>query len=85
MWCQMFADVFGKPVEVTEVQEMGCLGAAMCAGIGAGLFSDTTDAISKCVRVKKSHMPNEVRHQLYEKAFQKWQKYYKIANTEIYV
>jgi len=84
MWCQMFADVFGKLVEVTEVQEMGCLGAAMCAGIGAGVFSDLTDAIGKCVRVKKVYSPNATRQSLYEAAFQKWQKAYTIANAEIY-
>lgn len=84
MWCQMFADVFGKPVEVTEVQEMGCLGAAMCAGIGAGLFANPTDAIAKCVRVKKSYVPNMQRYAAYGQAFSRWQKAYMIATNEIY-
>jgi len=84
MWCQMFADVFGKPVEVTEVQEMGCLGAAMCAGIGAGVFSDPHDAVAKCVRVKKSYTPNAHRHQSYDEAFERWRRAYTLVNTEIY-
>lgn len=84
MWCQMFADVFGKPVEVTEVQEMGCLGAAMCAGIGAGLFKNPRDAVARCVRVKKSYEPNLARKPLYDNAFVRWQKCYSVSNEQIY-
>ena len=84
MWCQMFADVLGKPVEVTEVQEMGCLGAAMCAGIGAGIYSNPRNAIEKCVRVKKTYSPVAYRKAAYDKAFERWQRIYTIANEEIY-
>lgn len=85
MWCQMFADVFQKPVEVTEVQEMGCLGAAMCAGIGAGIYKDPSDAIEKCVRLKRTYAPNAARVDAYEAAFRRWQSAYTIANESIYV
>jgi len=84
LWCQMFADVLGKPVEVTEVQEMGCLGAAMCAGIGAGIYKDPRDAVSKCVRVKKIYSPNLTRHTLYNQLYEKWLKVYGIVNNDIY-
>ena len=84
MWCQMFADVLEKPVEVTEVQEMGCLGAAMCAAIGAGIFKDPVEAIEKCVRVKRVYVPNEHLRDEYEKAFLKWQNAYGACNDYIY-
>ena len=45
MWCQMFADILERPVELTKVSELGALGAAMCAGIGAGLYKDCEDAV----------------------------------------
>lgn len=85
MWCQMFADVFQKPVEVTEVQEMGCLGAAMCAGIGAGLFKNPTDAIVKCVRLKRAYVPNAALADQYNESFNRWQRAYSVANAQIYV
>lgn len=84
MWCQMFADILQRPVELTEVSELGALGAAMCAGIGAGLFKDCNDAVSKCVKIKKTYKPNENKISDYENAFRRWQKYYKIANEQIY-
>ena len=84
MWCQMFADVLGKPVEVTEVQEMGCLGAAMCAGIGSGIYLDLCDAIEKCVRVKKTYSPVGYRKAAYDDAFARWRRIFTIANEQIY-
>ncbi|MHC1785553.1 MAG: FGGY-family carbohydrate kinase [Christensenellales bacterium] len=59
MWSQMFADILEKPVELTEVAELGALGAAMCAGIGAGVFSCPSEAVDKCVKVAKVYQPNE--------------------------
>lgn len=85
MWCQMFADILQRPVELTEVSELGSLGAAMCAGIGAGLFENSNDAVKKCVHISKTYMPNEKVSKEYEEAFKRWNKYYSIANSEVYV
>ena len=64
---------------------MGCLGAAMCAGIGAGLFRDSRDAISKCVRLKKIYTPDPKRSSLYAESFARWNAVYSAANRSIYV
>ena len=44
-WCQMKSDISGKPLEVTEVTESTACGAAMLAGIGAGVFSGVGEAV----------------------------------------
>lgn len=85
MWCQMFADILEKPVELTEATELGALGAAMCAGIGAGLFKDCSDAVAKCVKVTKVYKPNENKILDYEKAFNIWERCYNKSNEEIYI
>lgn len=85
MWCQMFADVLNRPVELTDVAEAGALGAAMCAGIGAGLFADCADAVKKCVRVSKAYLPDADRAACYERAFEAWRRCYAVCNSEIYV
>ena len=85
MWCQMFADILDKPVELTEVSELGALGAAMCAGIGAGLFADCKDAVKKCVKITKVYKPDARKREEYQKAFDRWERYYNICNDEIYV
>lgn len=43
-WAQMFADVCGVTVDVSGVGESGALGAALLAGVGAGLYPDLTTA-----------------------------------------
>lgn len=85
MWCQMFADIFGRPIELTEEKELGCLGAAMCAGIGAGLYKDCNDAVEKCVKIEKIFNPNEELSKLYNEIFEEWKKIYKITNEKIYI
>lgn len=42
--CQHLADVLGVPVERPRVIETTALGAAMLAGVGAGLFADLAEA-----------------------------------------
>lgn len=42
--CQHLADVLGIPVERPRVIETTALGAAMLAGVGAGLFADLAEA-----------------------------------------
>lgn len=85
MWCQMFADILDKPVELTEVSELGCLGAAMCAGIGAGLFENSADAVAKCVHVNKTFEPNAQVVGEYEEAFKRWERCYTISNEQVYI
>ena len=85
MWCQMFADIFERPVEVTKVKELGSLGAAMCAGIGAGVFKDCRDAVDKCVHVEKTYLPDSSKSQKYRQSFNQWSEYYRLANSQIYL
>jgi xylulokinase len=43
-WMQNKADVIGREIEVSEVEDASPLGAAMLAGIGVGLYRDEKDA-----------------------------------------
>lgn len=43
-WAQMFADVCGVTVDVSEVGESGALGAALLAGVGVCLYPDLATA-----------------------------------------
>lgn len=85
MWCQMFADILKKPVELTEVTEMGSLGAAMFAGIGSGLFTDMEDAVDSCVHIAKTFVPNPERSASYDRAFDLWNEAYDILNNSYYI
>lgn len=72
----MFADILDKPIDLTEVPELGSLGAAMCAGIGSGIFIDTNDTIDKCVKIKQTYSPNKQKVKDYQKAYERWEQAY---------
>jgi xylulokinase len=46
LWRQIQADVFGKPVHRTSVDEGPAYGAALLAGVTAGQFKSVSDAVS---------------------------------------
>jgi len=40
VWCQILADIAGIPLRIPENPDLGCVGAAILAGTGCGLFPD---------------------------------------------
>jgi L-xylulokinase len=58
LWSQIFADALGAEVTVTDADEAGALGAALCAGVGAGVYGSLDDGVSSAVRVTASFEPD---------------------------
>ncbi|MBW1688886.1 MAG: SCP2 sterol-binding domain-containing protein, partial [Deltaproteobacteria bacterium] len=69
---QIASDVFGRPVEVTAVTEASALGAAICAGAGAGLFGDLEEGAAAIVRVAREHEPHAERSAFYADFYDNW-------------
>lgn len=46
-WMQLKADLLGIPVQVAQVPEPGTLGAAMLAGVGAGIYGSVGEAAAQ--------------------------------------
>jgi xylulokinase len=57
LWLRILASVLGLPLETTESEEGSALGAALLAGIRAGVFSDADDAVARCVRPRRRIEP----------------------------
>lgn len=43
LWCQLVADISGVPVRLPAVADMACVGAAILAGVGCGLYANTAE------------------------------------------
>lgn len=56
-WSQMFADATGRRVQVAAGSEFGARGAAMVAGVGAGIYSNIEEA-AQIAQVARTHEPN---------------------------
>lgn len=76
LWNRIKADVTGKPVSVLDVSETGCLGAALLAAIGVGLFHDVESASKAMVRVKETLEPDESKFEFYSKLFKIYTELY---------
>ncbi|NBZ89398.1 carbohydrate kinase [Rhodobacteraceae bacterium CYK-10] len=61
LWSQMFADGLRLPVELTEGNELGIKGAALCSAVALGLAPDMKTAIARMVRQGPSRTPDPRR------------------------
>jgi L-xylulokinase len=58
VWSQMFADALNMKVVITESEEPGTLGTAMCAGVASGVYSSLDQAVERTVRIKHTYLPD---------------------------
>ncbi|MFM9080986.1 MAG: FGGY-family carbohydrate kinase [Opitutaceae bacterium] len=68
-WCQLFADTLGLPVEVPAGDEIGALGAALCAGVGVGVWPNLRAAQKATVRVARAFKPDSARAAEFSSAY----------------
>jgi len=68
-FAQMFANVLGMPVTVTETDEAAAWGAALCAGKGAGVFADVYSDPRDLDAICRTYTPDAQRSVQYEKRF----------------
>lgn len=64
-WAQMMADTLRIPLEVLNIKEHGARGAAICAGICAGLWRDFTDAATRLEDEVIVYTPDRARAPAY--------------------
>ena len=57
LWRQIQADVYGREVEVLEAEEGAAYGAAILAGVGAGVWSSVDAACQEIVKVAQRVNP----------------------------
>ncbi|NTV62477.1 MAG: xylulokinase [Oscillochloris sp.] len=51
LWRQLQADIYATPLATLAAEEGPAYGAALLAGVGAGLFADVGEAVARCVSV----------------------------------
>lgn len=67
-WRQIVADVLGVQVLLPAVTDAS-FGAALVAGVGAGVFASESDAAAACTRIVGRAEPDEARHAWYGELF----------------
>ncbi len=69
VWTQIFADVCQRPVEAVAAEEVGALGAAICAAVAAGVYESLDEAAIWMTKVARRHDPNPTLAAVYEERF----------------
>ncbi len=67
---QMFADVLGIPVTVTETDEAAAWGAALCAGAGIGFYADPQSDPRDVDKIARTYHPDTERSAEYRIRYQ---------------
>jgi xylulokinase len=69
LWSQIKADIYQKPVMTFSNTEGGLLGAAILAGVGAGVYPDETSGARCCLRVARTFSPDPALAERYHALF----------------
>jgi xylulokinase len=73
LWLQLQADVFGVPVRTTQTPEAAAFGAALLAGVGAGVFDDVAQACERCVQWSEEVIePRAEMTMAYRERIERW-------------
>ena len=78
VWRQIQADVFGRKLYTTSVQEQASLGAALVAGAGVGIYTSVVEACRKAVRTDDTPTdPDPKRAERYDRMYEIFQELYR--------
>ena len=69
LWCQIIADIAGIPVRIPEVPDLACVGAAVLAGAGCGIFASLQEGCQRLKVNERVILPTEDSKQRYREYF----------------
>lgn len=70
-WLQMQADIYNVPLKVAAIEEQAGLGAAIAAGVGAGVYKNINEGCKTVVRYQDLEVyPDRHAHDLYMEYYQ---------------
>ncbi len=69
LWLDIKASVFGRPIRALRTKEAVSLGAALLAGVAAGLFGSVAEAIASISLEHDLYTPDPARQALYDDLF----------------
>jgi xylulokinase len=76
LWLQLKADICRIPLSVPQVTEAACLGAALLAGAGAGIYPGLERAVAETVNLQRHVEPQPEGCSTYEGRYQLYRQIY---------
>lgn len=81
VWRQIQTDVFGLALRKSLLTEQAGVGAALLAGVGAGVYQDLKDACAHCVQLDQPTEPDPKRHRLYSDLYNQYCQLYPLLRS----
>jgi xylulokinase len=81
IWLRLKSDICRMPLRVPRVTEAACLGAALLAGVGAGLYTNPASAASHTVHWGHRVEPQDEAMAQYDKRYATYRKLYPTLKT----
>ncbi|MCL2124751.1 MAG: xylulokinase [Oscillospiraceae bacterium] len=82
LWRKMLADLYGCPVTGLSSDEGGALGAALLAGVGAGVYASVEQAADICVAKTAAMENDDSMHRQYMPYYDLYKRLYKVLKPE---
>jgi xylulokinase len=76
LWLKIVASVLDLPLERTVAEEGAAYGAALLAGVRAGVFADAAEAVARCVRVRDAVEPDPEWAAAYDEHYARFRRLY---------
>ncbi len=76
LWRQILADVFNADVLTMQADEGPAFGAALLAGVGAGVYRNTEEAVEKTVALGETCEPNPENIEKYDEVYTMFKSLY---------
>lgn len=71
-WLHFKADITGRVIQKLDIDEAGCMSAAVLAGYGSGEFNSIKHVIDSWVKVKKEYHPDLSKKSYYDDRYLKF-------------
>jgi len=76
LWLQLKADICQVPLRIPQVTEAACLGAALLAGVAAGVYPDLASAVAQTVHLERRVDPQTDRVSAYDERYRLYRQMY---------
>lgn len=73
-WSQIVADITGYPVRIPEIADLACVGAAVLAGKGSGIFASLSEGYDRLAVNENVLMPVPENVEKFNKIFEEYKK-----------
>jgi len=75
-WLQLKADILNRPISTLRCREAACLGAALLAGTGAGVYASLNEAVAQTVVADREYVPQTESALRYDQRFAEYSRLY---------